>query len=208
MKLQNITDIKIGGAKRKNGHKLDCKCHICENIRNKAKRGGYQEEAELEMEKMKGGTRKKNGHRMNCKCPICINMRNAKTKKNKKIKNKILKGGNNEDLDEEKPEKPEELNDENVFPNDGGKKIKGNNHKINCNCPICKNIRKKKGGNNQEFNQQEISNQIEEKSNKTNNNESKASEEDYEELENMLGGKKYSSKNNRAKKRRSTRKHH
>ena len=49
MKQQNITQLKIGGAKRKNGHKLDCTCHICENIRNKAKRGGYEKEAELEI---------------------------------------------------------------------------------------------------------------------------------------------------------------
>ena len=34
MKTRNVTEIKIGGAKRKNGHKLDCICHICENIKN------------------------------------------------------------------------------------------------------------------------------------------------------------------------------
>ena len=30
---------KLGGAKRKNGHKSDCSCHICENMMKKAKRG-------------------------------------------------------------------------------------------------------------------------------------------------------------------------
>lgn len=83
MKPQNVTEIKIDRAKRKNGHKLDCICHICENIKNKAKRGGYEKEAEMEIEKIKGGSKKKNGHRTNCNCPICINMKNAKNKSRK-----------------------------------------------------------------------------------------------------------------------------
>ena len=37
---------QLGGAKRKNGHKANCSCHICENMKNKAKRGGYQEDVE------------------------------------------------------------------------------------------------------------------------------------------------------------------
>jgi hypothetical protein len=40
---------KLGGAKRKNGHKSNCNCHICENMMKKAKRGGYEEDAEKEM---------------------------------------------------------------------------------------------------------------------------------------------------------------
>jgi hypothetical protein len=71
-------------AKRKNGHNLDCRCHICENIKNKAKRGGYEKEAEIESENIKGGSKKKNGHRIKCNCPICINMKNAKNKTRKK----------------------------------------------------------------------------------------------------------------------------
>lgn len=91
MKTQNVTEIKIGGAKRKNGHKLDCICHICENIKNKAKRGGYEKEAEIEIEKREGGSIKKNGHRKICNCPICINMKNAKKSKNntKTIRKKL-----------------------------------------------------------------------------------------------------------------------
>ena len=54
MKTQNVTEIKIEKAKRKNGHKLDCICHICENIKNKAKSGGYEKDAEIEIEKMEG----------------------------------------------------------------------------------------------------------------------------------------------------------
>lgn len=78
----NIDNIKLGGARQKNGHKLNCKCHICENMRNKAKRGGYTDEMIKETERKKGGSKKKNGHRMDCKCPICKNM--ARSKKNKK----------------------------------------------------------------------------------------------------------------------------
>lgn len=74
----NHTAIKLGGAKRKNGHKMNCDCHICQNMKNKAKRGGYEEDAEKEKLKMMGGSKKKNGHKPNCTCPICKNMRNVK----------------------------------------------------------------------------------------------------------------------------------
>ena len=36
----NINEVKLIGGKRKNGHKMDCECHICQNMKNKAKRGG------------------------------------------------------------------------------------------------------------------------------------------------------------------------
>ena len=74
----NSTTAKLGGAKRKNGHKSNCKCHICENMINKAKRGGYIEDAEKEQLKKMGGSKKKNGHKPNCSCPICKNMKNSK----------------------------------------------------------------------------------------------------------------------------------
>ena len=69
---------QLGGAKRKNVHKADCSCHICENMKNKAKRGGYEEDAEKNKLKLMGGSKKKNGHKPNCSCPICKNMKNAK----------------------------------------------------------------------------------------------------------------------------------
>ena len=69
---------KLGGARRKNGHKSMCSCHICENMTAKAKRGGYQEELEKEKEKLNGGSKKKNGHKKDCTCPICKNMANSK----------------------------------------------------------------------------------------------------------------------------------
>jgi len=114
-------EAQLGGARRKNGHKASCSCHICENMKNKAKRGGYTEDAEKEMVKRMGGSNKKNGHKPNCGCPICKNMKNAKKK-----------GGADEDVKE------------------GGRKKKSNGHKANCKCPICKNMSKNKKGGQEE----------------------------------------------------------
>ena len=223
MKHQDVTEIKIGGAKRKNGHKLDCMCHICENIRNKAKRGGYEEEAKKEELKRMGGSKKKNGHKPDCKCPICINMKNAKNKTNKTISGgkkrktrKTYKGGQDGEMDgeekeeqaeeqaEEQVEQGEEITDENVFPIDGGsKKRKGNNHKIDCKCPICKNMRKK-GGDEPEI-QQELPtvNQTE----SSENNETPASTSDYDELEKNIGGTRKYKKGGKKTRKAKNRKH-
>ena len=65
------TVVNVGGAKRKNGHKATCGCHICENIMNKAKRGDY---------KPKVASGKVNGHKTECRCPICKNMMAKKMK--------------------------------------------------------------------------------------------------------------------------------
>ena len=212
--------IKLGGAKRKNGHKMNCDCHICENMKNKAKRGGYEEDAEKEAIKQMGGSKKKNGHKPNCGCPICKNMHNAKKtvksgkggkKSNghkmncgcpicKNMSKKSRKGGfdpNQSKAEEEaSPNEYNELDEINTattleVPQDanqsssteetgnqlssitatpeeavelsssftpnmaGGRKRKtmrksmkksmkkrGNGHKANCGCPICKNMRK------------------------------------------------------------------
>lgn len=119
MSSDNVTAMKLGGAKRKNGHKMNCDCHICENMKNKAKRGGYQEDAKKEQLKRIGGSKKKNGHKPDCSCPICKNMRNVKKTM------KASKSGKNANASK-----------------------KSNGHKMNCTCPICKNMSKKsrKGG--------------------------------------------------------------
>jgi hypothetical protein len=125
---------QLGGAKRKNGHKANCSCHICENMKNKAKRGGYEEDVEKEQLKLMGGSKKKNGHKPNCGCPICKNMKNSK------------KGGD---------EKPYDNDDsKNDLAITGGKKSNG--HKANCACPICKNMKKKgkKGGDDPDIENQ------------------------------------------------------
>ncbi len=196
MTKSDINEVKLGGAKRKNGHKANCTCHICENMKKKAQRGGYEEEVEKEEEKKMGGSKKKNGHRANCQCPICKNMRNAK------------KGGADEEEDE--------IGDESV-PQEGGKKKKGNGHKPNCGCPICKNMRKsKKGGDEPDIENQK--GDIEEGGIKPDlsDNETKASDDDYDALDaaekgeagpNVVGGKK-SRKRRGGKKARRTRRRH
>jgi hypothetical protein len=83
----NITQKMLGGARRKNGHKHNCSCHICDNMRSKAKRGGYEEDMEKAELKKNGGSKKKNGHKPHCKCPICKNM---------KMKSKKRRGGDPE----------------------------------------------------------------------------------------------------------------
>jgi hypothetical protein len=124
---------QLGGAKQKNGHKAHCTCHICENIKNKTKRGGYEEDAEKEQIKRMGGSKKKNGHKPNCGCPICKNMKNAK------------KGGYPKEESEGEYNEIDK-NDSNITGGKSGKKSNG--HKANCQCPICKNMKKKtrKGG--------------------------------------------------------------
>ena len=117
----------VVGGKRKNGHKMDCSCHICENMTKKAKRGGYKADAEKRMLQKMGGSKKKNGHKMDCGCPICKNMKNAK---------QVKRGGG--DI--------EEVVEKEMMVSSGGRKKKGNGHKLNCGCPICKNMKKSKRG--------------------------------------------------------------
>ena len=97
----NITQKMLGGARRKNGHKTSCNCHICENMRSKAKRGGYQDDYE---KIVTGGSKKKNGHKANCKCPICKNM-------NKKMR----KGGTEPDYKAEDMKKKDITYDETKY---------------------------------------------------------------------------------------------
>ena len=147
---------QLGGARRRNGHKANCTCHICENMKNKAKRGGYQEDAEKLAMKMNGGSKKKNGHKMNCTCPICKNMKNAK------------RGGDGDEEDYMEEDQEKEVSD---F--EGGRRSKkSNGHKMNCKCPICKNMMKKNRRGGEE---PDIENQLlEEKK-----NEVEATEDEY-----------------------------
>lgn len=173
-----ITDAAaVVGGKRKNGHKMECCCHICENMTKKAKRGGYKADAEKRMLQKMGGSKKKNGHRMDCGCPICKNMKNAKQAKRG--------GGDEEEVVVEK---------EMMVPS-GGRKKKGNGHKVNCGCPICKNMKKSKmGGEDPQVNinvEEEIPLT---KNAAAQNSSSMASDEDYENLDvvetapNVVGG--------------------
>jgi len=118
--MTNTDIVKLTGGKRKNGHKMDCNCHICENMKAKAKRNGYTEDIERENER-KTGQQKVNGNKKDCSCHICKNMKNAKGIKNVSKKNNSKNCGK-----------------------------KSNGHKLDCGCPICKNMKKKKGGSDED----------------------------------------------------------
>jgi hypothetical protein len=191
---------QLGGAKQKNGHKADCGCHICENIKNKAKRGGYQEDAEKEQLKRMGGSKKKNGHKPNCGCPICKNMKNA------------TKGGYTKEESEGEYNELDK-NDSTITGGKNGKKSNG--HKANCQCPICKNMRKKsrKGGEEPDIENQ-LGNIKEGK--EMGDNEIPASSQEYDELDAMekeatgpkVGGTRKRRRTNRNKTRRHKRRSH
>jgi hypothetical protein len=216
---KDINESKLIRGKRKNGHKLDCICHICENMKNKARRGGYEEEVEKQQEKMMGGSKKKNGHRKECECPICKNMNNSK--KCGGTKTKKLRGGSGEEEKGETIEKDvEESSKRESAVNDkmgGSKKKKGNGHKSECQCPICKNMRKKKGGSfeNELGDIEEAG--IKGSTSETKELETKATDEEYDELDaaekgeagvNVVGGtrKRRAGKKKRGKTRKA-RKH-
>jgi rubredoxin len=109
--------VNVGGAKRKNGHKATCGCHICENIMNKAKRGDY---------KPKVASGKVNGHKVECRCPICKNM----------MAKKMKRGGSDDKSSSSDNVKQVGRQTKKLR---GGKKSNG--HKATCQCPICKNMR-------------------------------------------------------------------
>lgn len=87
LELGNTDAKMLEGGRKKNGHKINCSCQICNNMRNKAKRKGYTAD---KLKKMEGASKKPNGHRADCMCPICKNM----------MKKYRKKGGANEDVEE------------------------------------------------------------------------------------------------------------
>lgn len=191
---KDINTAKLIGGKRKNGHKLNCTCHICENMKNKASRGGYEEEVEKEQEKKMGGSKKKNGHRRDCTCPICKNMRNSKKRGgsnlNTKTKKIIEDDSVTEEVEGEEIIDPNDEEMEEVTVTDTEKKggKRGNGHKPNCQCPICKNMRKKKGGANDENNEKGDIEEagikaMKEATAETKKLETKATQDDYDQLD-------------------------
>lgn len=138
--MTNIDDIKLGGARQKNGHKLNCTCHICMNMKNKAHRGGYTADAEKQME---GGSKKKNGHRAKCACPICKNMQ-KKTHHRGGAVEEEEPVEEDEDADAMVGGKSKRRKRSRISSRKSSRKRKGNGHKPTCKCPICKNMRKSK----------------------------------------------------------------
>ena len=180
--MTGIDENKLAGGKRKNGHSSDCTCHICENMINKAKRNGYTKDAKKK-ELQKKGAVKKNGHSPDCGCPICKNMM-AKSKKQYKKQ----KGGDEQSEQEqteqtEQTEQSEEPEQTEKQEQSGGKKKKGNGHKANCKCPICKNMKKsKKGGEDPDIENQK--GDIEEGGIKG-ESETTASDSEYDDIDNI-----------------------
>ena len=188
MTKNDINQAKLIGGKKKNGHKPDCECHICQNMKNKAERGGYQEEQEKAEEQKMGGSKKKNGHRANCKCPICKNMLNSKKggkkggsryeEKEGTTTDKKESGSDSKDQSTDSEDEETESDSEDEDQPGGRNKKKGNGHKANCKCPICKNMRKsKKGGDG-----------ISDLNSDMKENETEASDEDYNENKIISGG--------------------
>jgi hypothetical protein len=99
-RLFDDDDTQGGKKKRKsNGHKANCKCPICKNM--KMKKGGAADDDSSDSDSSSnsdsssdsdsdtttdpaiGGGKKKrkgNGHKANCKCPICKNMKKGGVK--------------------------------------------------------------------------------------------------------------------------------
>jgi hypothetical protein len=193
--MSNINEAKIIGGKRKNGHKHDCSCHICENMMAKAKRNGYEEDMKKEKERKMGGVQKKNGHKKDCSCPICKNMKNAKNK-NKKGGSYDDESSSDEDMNGDESSSDEDLEEEAEMINMNAGKKKSNGHKKDCSCPICKNMKKgknkknKKGGADEDIKEMASVLEVE----KTDNNNLDVSkDEEYENLDDIpvsKGGKK------------------
>ena len=201
-----------GGKRRKNGHKMICKCPICINMKH-AKRGGdiddvvsssdeedYNDDEYFEFT----GGEKKNGHKMMCKCPICKNMKMSK------------RGGDIYDDDSSSDEgeyndgEGESSSDEENFELMGGKKKNG--HKMMCKCPICKNMKmSKRGGGDTDANNVKINYETSQghydlyDSNRYKGG-SKKNKGKRNTKKNSKGGKRRKSRKTRRNKRRSNRK--
>jgi hypothetical protein len=125
---------KTGGKKKSNGHKANCKCPICKNM--KMKKGGSM--STLRPANFVGG-KKANGHKGTCKCPICVNMKHQKaSKKNRRVKRskRTRRGGTNGDSDDEGNDADDELNisgdyDNNPNPQDDNQDGNQNNVEAN-----------------------------------------------------------------------------
>jgi rubredoxin len=102
-------NVTLKGGKKSNGHKANCGCPICKNMKKRGGEGDESSSSDMsdsssdmsdsssdmsdsgsssDEAPMIGG-KKSNGHKANCKCPICKNMK----KRGKKTQRKT-KGGN------------------------------------------------------------------------------------------------------------------
>ena len=137
----NALNTQTGGVKKSNGHKMDCKCPICINIKHAKGGAGY--DVDDNDDSQVNAKKKSNGHKANCGCPICKNMNKKSVKGVKSIKNNKSRGlkkrSNGHKANCGCPI-CKNMNKKNVTMKSGKKKSNG--HKANCGCPICKNMRK------------------------------------------------------------------
>ncbi len=122
---------KRRGSKKSNGHKAGCMCPICKNMRKKGKKGGEEPDIENQLGDLEEGGIKAQS--------INKNTKYADSDVNPVAK--VTEASEDEYDDLDSAEKGEAGVDAKV----GGRKTKkrrGNGHKVNCKCPICKNMKK------------------------------------------------------------------
>jgi hypothetical protein len=209
------------GSKKKNGHRQACICPICKNMKNSKKR--YGKKSNRRTIKRRGGGDGDDEEDM-------MDITEEDEVKEEEVKEG--EGKEKEGEGEEKEDKGKEKEGEAEKEVKGGrKKHRGNGHKANCKCPICKNMRKKKGGQPQEPDIENQIGDIEEggikatmgtdlqKKQIPDKTETPASDKDYDALDaaekgeaghNVVGGsrKRRKSRKRRGRKTRRHRRHH
>jgi len=119
---ESKNDLAITGGKKSNGHKANCGCPICKNMKKNSKKGGgdiEDQKGDIEEGFVKGVSEP------------------AKKEYITPVKEIPAKDDEYDELDAaEKGERG---------PNmvGGTRKRRGNGHKATCKCPICKNMKKK-----------------------------------------------------------------
>ena len=100
------------------------------------------------------GGKKKNGHKANCGCPICQNMKHSK--RGGGFTNEDATSSSSSSMSNSSPMSTSmSMSTSSPMTQSAGrKKRRGNGHKSNCGCPICKNMRKSKNGGADEEDQQ------------------------------------------------------
>ena len=168
----------IGGEKKKNGHKANCECPICVNMKH-ANKSKYTKNKKNK----RGGTKKRRGGNDDDDddedvADAPANADNSGSDASASVRDaRVARAPSHPDGTSGNGE-----TSENVDTSGGRKKKKKNGHKANCKCPICKNTQKgKRGGEGEEVT-------VETEEVKNDGEEVKATDAEYDEL--MSGGKR------------------
>jgi hypothetical protein len=127
-----------GGKTRKrgrgNGHKATCKCPICKNMKKKGKKGGEEPDLENQLGDLEEGGIKAQS----------IPKTTTYADTEEKVEAKEVKASDDdyEEIDEMDLAEKGEAGPGVKVGGRKSKKRRGNGHKANCMCPICKNMRK------------------------------------------------------------------